>query len=101
MKNAVLLSALAAGLAVGAALGVYAPRWLVGRTWGSASTALKFESRFDPTLLERLDGAGHPVEETGAAYSEGFGHAGMLVKHPRGHVEAVHDPRSDGDSRGI
>lgn len=83
------------------AAAVDAPRWLFGRTWGSASTALKFESRFDPTLLERLDGAGHPVEETGEAYSEGFGHAGMLVKHPRGHVEAVHDPRSDGDSRGI
>jgi gamma-glutamyltranspeptidase/glutathione hydrolase len=25
----------------------------------------------------------------------------MLVKHAKGHVEAVHDPRSDGDSRGI
>lgn len=83
------------------ATAVDAPRWLFGRTWGSASTALKFENRFDPGLLERLDAAGHPVEEVGEAYSEGFGHAGMLVKHPRGQVEAVHDPRSDGDSRGI
>lgn len=80
---------------------VDAPRWLYGRLWGSASTALKVENRFDPGLLERLDAAGHPVEEASEAYSEGFGHAGMLVKHPRGHVEAVHDPRSDGDSRGI
>ena len=83
------------------AAAVDAPRWLYGRTWGSASTALKFESRFDPGLLERLDAAGHPVEEVGQAYSEGFGHAGMLVRHPRGEVEAVHDPRSDGDSRGL
>ena len=83
------------------AAAVDAPRWLFGRTWGSASTALKFEDRFDPALLERLAAAGHPVEETGEAYSEGFGHAGMLVKHPGGRVEAVHDPRSDGDSRGI
>lgn len=83
------------------AAAVDAPRWLFGRTWGSASTALKVENRFDPSLLERLAAAGHPVEETGEAYSEGFGHAGMLVKHPNGRVEAVHDPRSDGDARGI
>jgi len=25
----------------------------------------------------------------------------MLVKHPKGHIEATHDPRSDGDARGI
>ncbi len=83
------------------AAAVDAPRWLFGRTWGSASTALRVESRFDPGLLERLDAAGHPVEDSGAAYSEGFGHAGMLVKQARGPVEAVHDPRSDGDARGI
>lgn len=41
MKNAVLLSALAAGLAVGAALGVYAPRWLApaGGQAGVVATA--------------------------------------------------------------
>lgn len=83
------------------ATAVDAPRWLFGKTWGASSTSLKFESRFESSLLERLDAAGHPITETGQAYSEGFGHAGMLVKHAKGHVEAVHDPRSDGDSRGI
>lgn len=83
------------------AAAVDAPRWLFGKTWGAGSTSLKLESRFDPSLLERLDAAGHPVEESGLAYSEGFGHAGMLVKHAKGRVEAVHDPRSDGDARGI
>ncbi len=83
------------------ATAIDAPRWLFGRTWGSASTGLKVESRFDSALLERLDAAGHPVEESGLAYSEGFGHAGMLVKHANGRVEAAHDPRSDGDARGI
>jgi gamma-glutamyltranspeptidase len=83
------------------ATAVDAPRWLFGKTWGAGSTSLKFESRFDAALLERLDAAGHPVEESGLACSEGFGHAGMLVKHAKGHVEALHDPRSDGDSRGI
>lgn len=85
----------------GLAAAVDAPRWLFGKTWGAGSTSLKLESRFDPSLLERLDAAGHPVEESGLAYSEGFGHAGMLVKHAKGRVEAVHDPRSDGDARGI
>ena len=63
--------------------------------------SLRVENRFDPSLLERLDAAGHPVTESGFASSEDFGHAGMLVKHAKGQVEAMHDPRSDGDSRGI
>ena len=79
---------------------VDAPRWLFGRTWGAGSISLKLESRFDPMLLARLTGSGHPVEEYSESYSDQFGHAGMLVKHPKGHVEATHDPRSDGDARG-
>jgi len=82
------------------ATAVDAPRWLFGRTWGAGSISLKLESRFDPMLLARLTGAGHPVEEYSEAYSDQFGHAGMLVKHPKGHVEATHDPRSDGDAKG-
>ena len=78
-----------------------APRWLFGKTWGAGSTSLKLESRFDPMLLARLTAAGHPVEEYSEAYSDQFGHAGMLVKHPNGRVEAMHDPRSDGDARGL
>ncbi len=84
----------------GPAAAVDAPRWLFGRTWGAGSISLKLESRFDPMLLARLTGAGHPVEEYSEAYSDQFGHAGMLVKHPKGHVEAAHDPRSDGDAKG-
>jgi gamma-glutamyltranspeptidase len=83
------------------ATAIDAPRWLLGKSRDTGSASLKVENRFDPSLLERLDAAGHPVAESGRAYCEGFGHAGMLVKHARGQVEAVHDPRSDGDSRGI
>lgn len=83
------------------ATAVDAPRWLFGKTWGAGSMSLKLESRFDPMLLARLTAAGHPVEEYSEAYSDQFGHAGMLVKHPKGHVEATHDPRSDGDAKGI
>lgn len=83
------------------AAAVDAPRFLFGRTWGAGSVSLKLESRFDPALVAQLLSAGHPVEEYGEAYSDQFGHAGMLVKHQKGHVEATHDPRSDGDARGI
>lgn len=85
----------------GVADAVDAPRWLFGRTWGAGSISLKLENRFDPMLLARLTAAGHPVEEYSEAYSDQFGHAGMLVKHQKGHVEATHDPRSDGDARGL
>jgi gamma-glutamyltranspeptidase/glutathione hydrolase len=85
----------------GLAAAVDAPRWLFGKTWGAGSMSLKMESRFDPMLLARLTAAGHPVEEFSEAYADGFGHAGMLVKHANGRVEATHDPRSDGDAKGL
>jgi gamma-glutamyltranspeptidase len=79
-----------------------APRWLLGRTWGSSSTSLKMESRFDPSIMEGLARLGHDVEEVGLPYADGLGHAGMLVKYPRdGRVEATHDPRSDGSAEGV
>jgi gamma-glutamyltranspeptidase len=83
------------------ATAIDAPRWLFGKTWGAGSLSLKLENRFDPMLLARLTAAGHPVEEYSEAYSDSFGHAGMLVKHQKGHVEATHDPRSDGDAKGV
>ncbi len=79
-----------------------APRWLLGRTWGSTSTTLKLESRFDPSIVKGLVGLGHDIEEWGAPYMDAAGHAGMLVKYPRdGRIEAAHDPRSDGGAAGI
>ena len=89
-------------LGEGVAEAVDRPRWLLGRTWGQSSTSLKMESRFDASLMEGLARLGHDVEEIGEAYSDGLGHAGLLVKHPRdGRVEATHDPRSDGAALGL
>jgi gamma-glutamyltranspeptidase/glutathione hydrolase len=91
-----------ANFGMGLADAVDAPRWLLGRTWGSASTSLKMESRFESSLVHALARLGHDVEEHPKAYWEDFGHAGMLVKHPRdGRVEATHDPRSDGGAAGL
>jgi gamma-glutamyltranspeptidase/glutathione hydrolase len=91
-----------ADLGEGVAEAVDRPRWLLGRTWGQSSTSLKVESRFDAAILEGLARLGHDVEEIGEPYSDGLGHAGLLVKHPRdGRVEATHDPRSDGAALGL
>lgn len=74
---------------------VTAPRWLLGRTWGAASTTLKLESRFPADLLDALSRAGHDVERV-AAFDDVMGHAGAVVRHPGGVIEGAADPRSDG-----
>ncbi|WP_300551064.1 gamma-glutamyltransferase family protein [Roseovarius sp.] len=74
---------------------VTAPRWLLGKTWGQDTTTLKLENRFDADLVARLRQAGHDVELIDA-YSDLAGHAGAVVRHPSGLIEAATDPRSDG-----
>lgn len=74
---------------------ITAPRWLLGKTWGQDTTTLKLENRFDPALVAALRTAGHDVEML-PPYSDLAGHAGAVVRHPSGLVEAACDPRSDG-----
>ncbi|MDB5395651.1 MAG: gamma-glutamyltransferase [Rhodospirillales bacterium] len=74
---------------------VTAPRWLLGRTWGEASTTLKLESRIDPETVAALRRAGHDVELM-PAFTSTMGHAGAIVRHPSGILEGATDPRSDG-----
>ncbi len=76
---------------------VSAPRWLLGRTWGSEATNVRIENRFDPTVIDALISAGHDIETIGP-FDEVTGHAGMLVHHPSGLIEAAADPRSDGQA---
>jgi oxamate amidohydrolase len=78
-----------------------APRWLLGRTWGSAHTNLRMENRFDGNLIDRLMSAGHDVAVLDEAYSDIMGHAGAVVLHPNGTLEGGHDPRADGGAAGI
>jgi oxamate amidohydrolase len=72
------------------------PRWLLGRTWGSAVTSLRLEDGFDGNLIDRLLGAGHEVEVLGEPYSDTMGHAGAVILHRDGAFEGAHDPRADG-----
>jgi gamma-glutamyltranspeptidase/glutathione hydrolase len=78
-----------------------APRWLLGRTWGSMHINLRLESRFDGNLVDRLMAAGHDVEMLDEPYSDTMGHAGAVVLHPDGTLEGGHDPRADGGAAGI
>src|SRR5450631_991518 len=78
-----------------------APRWLLGRTWGSTRTNLRLESRFDGNLIDRLMSAGHDVEVLDDAYSDIMGHAGAVILHADGTLEGGHDPRADGGAAGV
>jgi gamma-glutamyltranspeptidase/glutathione hydrolase len=78
-----------------------APRWLLGRTWGSTHTNLRMENRFDEGLVDRLMSAGHDVEVLGEGYSDTMGHAGAVVLHPNGSLEGAHDPRADAAAFGL
>ena len=77
-----------------------APRWLLGRTWGSPHTNLRMESRFDGNLIDGMLSAGHDVEVLAEPYSDTMGHAGAVVLHPDGTLEGGHDPRADGGAAG-
>lgn len=83
---------------------VSAPRWLLGRTWGSDVTNLRIENRFSPEVVAALRTAGHDVDVVGA-FEETMGHAGALVAHASGAragtIEGASDPRSDGRAAGF
>ena len=82
---------------------ITAPRWLLGRTWGSHVTNLRIENRFAPEVIAALKAAGHDVEVVGP-FEETMGHAGALVAHTKGEkagtIEGASDPRSDGRAAG-
>ncbi len=78
-----------------------APRWLLGRTWGSNVTNLRMESRFDGNLIDRLMSAGHDIDVLSVPHSDTMGHAGAVVLHPDRTLEGAHDPRADGGAAGV
>ncbi|WP_454813212.1 gamma-glutamyltransferase family protein [Labrys neptuniae] len=83
------------------AASVDAPRFILARDEKERRSVLRLEDRFDESLLNALDRAGHPLD-IGEAYADSFGHAGALVRHTRdGRIEAVHDPRADGGALGL
>ena len=80
---------------------VAAPRHLFGRSWGAGSASVKIEADYDDGVARALERAGHQIERRPASDQDLFGHAGALVRHPKGHIAAAHDPRSDGGAMGL
>ena len=78
-----------------------APRFRFDKRWGAPRATLKLEDRFDPEIVSRLDQVGHEIEMIRDGFVDQFGHAGMLVRHRDGRIEAAHDPRGDGGAEGI
>jgi gamma-glutamyltranspeptidase/glutathione hydrolase len=78
-----------------------APRWLLGRTWGSSVTGLRFEDRFDDRLIAELGRLGHQTETIPEAYSDTMGHAGGVTLHADRSLSGAHDPRADGGAAGL
>lgn len=74
---------------------IAAPRWLLGRTWGDDTTALRVEAGLDANVVDGLRKAGHAVQMTDDR-SDLMGHAGAVVRHADGALDGAGDPRSDG-----
>ncbi len=74
---------------------VAAPRWLLGRTWGSACDDVKIETRFPDAVFDELEGRGHVVSRLDP-FDEVVGHAGLVMRDATGALSGGADPRSDG-----
>ena len=62
---------------------------------------MRIEPRFDGHVIDRLIAAGHDVEVLTEPYSDTMGHAGAVVRHGDGTLEAAHDPRADAGAAGL
>jgi oxamate amidohydrolase len=97
-QAAVLTRVLDLGRDVQAAID--APRWLYGRTWGDATTALSVEARVPQDVVDELRRRGHDVRVVGA-WDDRMGHAQAIRIDPRTGVrQGGADPRSDGLAAG-
>ena len=84
------------GLAPQAA--VEAPRWLLGRTWGDATRALRLEDRLGAGVADTLRARGHDVQVV-EGWSDVMGHA-QLIRLDADGLSGGSDPRADGAAVG-
>ena len=52
-------------------------------------------------IVDGLARMGHQIERLPAERCDDFGHAGALIRGPRGDILGAHDPRSDGGAAGV
>jgi len=78
---------------------VEAPRWLLGRTWGETTRALRLEDRFGADVIAALRARGHDARAV-EAWSDLMGHAQVIELHDDG-LRGGSDPRADGAAIGL
>lgn len=79
---------------------IEAPRWLMGRTWGTESSDLVLESRISDETVRELRLRGQPVKMV-EQWSGTLGHAQAIRVNPAtGMFEGGADPRGDGAAIG-
>jgi len=80
---------------------IEAPRWLMGRTWGTPDRNLSLESRISDEVVRELRRRGQPVQMV-PHWSDQMGHAQAIrVDHENGFFEGGADPRGDGAAVGF
>jgi len=77
---------------------VEAPRWLLGRTWGEATRALRLEARFGADVIASLRARGHDLTLV-EPWSDLMGHA-QVIRRDDGGLTGGSDPRADGAALG-
>jgi len=79
---------------------IEAPRWLMGRTWGTPSRSLSLEGRISDEIARELKRRGQPVQMV-TDWNDNMGHAQAIrVDREHGFYEGGADPRGDGAALG-
>lgn len=79
---------------------IEAPRWLMGRTWGTKSRNMSLEGRISDEVVRELKRRGQPVQMV-TDWNDNMGHAHAIrVDHDQGFYEGGADPRGDGAALG-
>jgi len=79
---------------------IEAPRWLMGRTWGTRSRNLSLEGRISDEVARELKRRGQPIQMV-TDWNDNLGHAQAIrVDREQGLFEGGADPRGDGAALG-
>jgi gamma-glutamyltranspeptidase len=79
---------------------IEAPRWLMGRTWGTRSRNMSLEGRISDEVVRELKRRGQPVQMV-TDWNDNMGHANVIrVDREQGFLEGAADPRGDGAALG-
>ncbi|MDL2408850.1 gamma-glutamyltransferase [Rhizobium calliandrae] len=79
---------------------IEAPRWLMGRTWGTKSRNMSLEGRISDEVVRELKQRGQPVQMV-TDWNDNMGHAHAIrIDRQQGFYEGGADPRGDGAALG-